>query len=408
MALTKEERRIMLNHYDVLSAFNSDYYMDLITKDNLGDETVIKVNEEQIFVFPVKYRGKLYAIPSEIVEKDKLPIKITDSDKIAYRTNVYHLVKRYASARIKEEKTMSFRELANSIGDFIHTEKEVDYLIYKIAVLTLYMRKGFMRCVSEAAFGKNSTPTILKTLMTDVAVINPRSTPAVEHKLINKMVVLDELTNLEKSQRDLMQEALLRLADWSPSYEKGTRGSAKFGTKDNYDISKLSVMIMYNIFEYYVEVGQQDKYFDNIFQFAVKDRFFPIKCEGVLDGTQFIDVAKPREIASELKEDIKRLIRAIKYYQNNFEKEDKNFKIHHEVRLSKSGRIDKTFNTICQGLRLYATDEIEYNKLVTHLIRMHHGYMKMVAQPDVTEVPLSEVEKTAKDKQEALGSFIPQ
>ena len=249
-----------MGHYDILSAFKEDYYRDLITKDHLGDETVIKVGEAQKFVFPVKYRGKLFALPSEIIESNKLPIKVTRSKKVGYRSNVYHVVNKYSSARIKEEKAHDWRELIDILGDFDHSKKDLDWLIYKIATMTAYIRKLFLRAVSEAGFGKNSFPSILKTLMADIGITNPRSTAAFEFKLIMKMVVLDELTNLEKAQRDLMQEALLRVADWTPTYEKGTRGSSKIGTKDEYDISKLSIMILYNIYDYYFQCNQQDKY----------------------------------------------------------------------------------------------------------------------------------------------------
>ena len=393
-----------MGHYDVLSAFKDDYYRGLITKAHLGDETIIKVGENQKFIFPVKYRGKLFAIPSEIIEGNKLPIKVTSSKKVGYRSNVYHLVNKFASARIIEQKTKTYRELIDSIGDFDHTHKNTDWLIYKIAIITLYLRRGFMRVVSEAGFGKNSIPTILKALMTDVGITNPRSTAVFEYKLIMKMVVLDELTNLEKAQRDLMQEALLRVGDWSPTYEKGTRGSSKIGTKDEYDISKLSIVILYNIYEYYLSCNQQDKYFDNVFQPAVKDRFFPIYCEGILDGNQFETINKPIKYARELTNEIKHIIRAIKYYQNNFEREDKQFKLQKEYKLSKTGRFDKTFGVICQGFRMYSNNGAEYNNLTERLYQMHLRYIRMVAESDVEIIDMNaEITGSKTTKQQTLN-----
>jgi hypothetical protein len=94
--------KVLLCHNEVLAAFCESYYNNLITKNHLGDETVIKVGEEQEFVYPVKYKGRVYAVPSTIVEQDKMPIKITKSKKIAYRSNVYHYVTKFASAKIKE------------------------------------------------------------------------------------------------------------------------------------------------------------------------------------------------------------------------------------------------------------------------------------------------------------------
>lgn len=373
-----KDKNILLNQYDILSAFNEDYYKDLITKNHLGEETVIKVRDTQKFIYPVKYRGKLYAIPAEIVEKDKLPIKITKSSKLAYRSNVYHLVTGFNSFKIKPVKSLTFRQLVDTIADFNHTTKDTDFKNYKIATIMCYLKKGFIRCVSEAAFGKNSVPGILKILLTDVAIFNPRTAPVFEAKLINKLVVLDELTNLERSQRDLMQEALLQVADGSPSYEKGSRGSAKYGTKDEYDISKLSIMILYNIYSYYAEAGQGEKYFDNVFTHAVKDRFLPVYMEGHLDSMQFVEIKKPKELAQRYSEDIKKIIRTLRYYEINLENEDKDFKLNKVYRLSKSGRQDKTFNMILQGFRLYANTEEEYNLMAENFYKMHLKYKEMV------------------------------
>ncbi len=391
MKITEKNKRILLNHYDVLSAFKEDYYKDLITKDHLGDEAVIKVDDDQVFVFPVRYKGKVYAINSDTVEKGKLPIKINKAVKVAYKAKVFHYVKKFASAKIMEERVYNFRKLMDTMADFMHSEPD-EFLLYKISCFMLYLRKGFARFVSDAAFGKNSFPTILKTLMTDISIINPRSAAALEHKLIHNQIVLDELTNLTKEQRDLMQEALLRIADGATTYEKGTRGSAKLGTKDEYDISQLSVLILYNVYEYYQQSGQGEKYFDNVFQYAVKSRFLPLKMKGNLDATQFVHIAKPKEVAKVLKEDIKKIIRTIKYFQNNLEKEidKKNFKLYKEYRIQKEGRHDKTFYMICDGIKLYAKDEVEYNKLVGKLYRMVNRYSDMMEENKVQEIPFEE------------------
>ena len=397
MVNKKIDKDMLINHYDVLGAFNSEYYKDLITKDHLGEETVITQNGKQIFIYPVKYKGKIFAIKSDVVEQNKLPIKVTKAVKIAYNRNVYHYVKSYDSFKIMPEKAYDFRQLIKTLGNFKHS-KDDDFTIFKIANVILYLRKGFMRTVSEAAFGKNSINNILKILMTDTAIINPRSIAVFEHKLINKLIVLDELTNLEKNQRDLMQESLLRVADGSPTYEKSTRASKKMGTKDEYDISKLSVLILYNIYEYYVSCGQGDKYFDNVFQHAVKDRFFPMKCEGVLDTTQFIDIVNPKFYADYYKDDIKQLIRTLKYYQLNLETEIKPYNSINNYILSKTGRQDKTFRMICQGLNLYAKDEEEFNSLVKKLFDMHKKYNSMIAENSLEEVELNEPIKP-KDQQ---------
>jgi hypothetical protein len=391
-----------LTHYYILAAFNSMYYKDLITKDHLGEETVIKVGEKQQFIYPVKNQNKLYALPSEIVEQDKLPIKITKSVKLAYRSNVYHVIKKYNSFKIKLEKTMEFRQFIDRIGAFPHSKYNSDFLLYKILSVMLYLNKGFSNCVTEAAFGKNSIPGILKILMTDVAVFNPRTAPVLEAKLINKLIVLDELTNLENSQRNLMQEALLQLGDGKTSYEKGSRGSSKYGTKDEYDISKLSILILYNIFSYYQKAGQGDKYFDFVFTDAVKDRFLPLYFEGTIDSRQIPKVKHPKKYAIKYYDEIVKLIRYLKYIQQNLELEDKPFKLYKDYKLSKSGRQEMTFDMVLQGLRLYANDEIEYNKLAEQLYQANRKYHKMIsAEISLQEEPVKMI-KDGNEMQKTL------
>lgn len=406
MIVTNENKNMLMKHYDVLSSFREYFYSELILNDHLGDEMAIKVGEEQTFIFPARRNGKIFAIPSSIVEKKALPIRIKKTDKIAHRNNVYHYVTGYSSTRVAEKRTMSFKEMIDILSDFQHSNPE-ELKIYTIVTFMMYARKGFVRCVSEASFGKNSIPGIMKMLLSDIAIINPRSNAALEHKLMNKLLVLDELTMLEKAQRSLMQDSLLRIADGAPSYEKGTRGNAKHGTKDEYDITQLSIQIMYNVYEYYVQSGQGDKYFDNIFTFAVKDRFLPLHFEGTMDSLQFSEIDKPRQVMHEVENDILSLMRALKYYAAHIDEEDKDFKLWNTERLSKSGRCDKTFNTICQGLRMYAETEKEYNDMAEKVRKMYKRHDEMLKQNEVKEFPIEEEIGTGSpQRQNGLNSFI--
>lgn len=395
MKITDENRGVLLNNYEVLSAYNNDYTNGMISVNHLGMEIPLKIADEQVFVFPVKLNNMLYAIPSEIIENGKLPIKIKKTNKVAYRSNVYHYVTGFNSVRIKEKEELNFRELIDTLCDFKHTTKRTDYTLYKIIAMVLYLRKGFARVVTEAGFGKTSVGNVLKTLMNDVNIINPRTVPAFELRLLSRLICLDELTNLEKGQRDLMQEVLLKIADHSVNYEKSSMGSSKLGTFNSYNISHLSLLLIFNPLNYYKEIKKADGYFDNIFQKALLDRFIPFYFEGVLDGSQFSHIRDPKMIAAAMQDDIKKIIRSIKYYQINFEKNVKDYKLNFEMpKLSKTGRMEKTFMLLCQGINLYSRTEQEYNFFVKKLLEAHYKYNDMIE----TEKKLNAIEEVDADE----------
>jgi len=405
MAYTQDDKNRLMFNYLVLEAFRKDYYKGLISENMLGMEAVIKIGTKKKFIYPVRYNKKLLAIPSNIIEAKKLPIIVTKTNKIDYYKTVYHLVNGYNSVKLIDKKEMSFQKMVDTIGDFFHSKKDLDFLIYKIICFMLYFRKGFVRGVSEGGFGKNSIPGILKILMTDITVVNPRTTAAFEHKLLNRFIILDEFTNLENKQRDTMQQALLSTTDGSTNYEKGSRGSEKIGTFDQYDISNLGMLAIYNVLEYYKENNTEDKYFDYMFQPALKGRFLPLYFSGILDATQFTDNLDAVALATAFKEPIKKIIRTIKYYDKNLEKELRDYrKDLVKYRLSENGRWDQSFNLIRYGIDLYCEKDDElYKKLVNHLYLMHKRYLNMMKELEIEEEVLDdESTKTKPSKQKEL------
>ena len=81
-----------------------------------------------------------------------------------------------------------------------------------------------------------------------------------------------------------------------------------------------------------------------------------------------------------MRDDIIKLIRSLKYYQENIDNEEKGFKLIKEYKLSKSGRIDKTFQMIIKGIELYAKDEVEFNDMVERFYQMHKKYDTMITE----------------------------
>ncbi|MCD6347797.1 MAG: hypothetical protein J7L96_10290 [Bacteroidales bacterium] len=358
-------------HYNVLQEFNKRYYSGIVSYPMLTEETVIKGK----FYWLVNYRRQKWLLDREIISD--LPIKIQGEELLPYRNKLYHVVTEYSSVKIKPEKRMTFRELVDAF-DLKHSSPK-DFKLFKILALASEIGRLNFRVATEAGFGKDSFFSILGFLRNDVSIVNPRTAPAVEYRLLNKVLVLNELSNLESSQRALLQEILLLIGDLKNVYEKSSR--ATNDTKDEYDISKLSLVICYNTIDYYQAIGKEDKFFDNLFTHAVLDRFIPFKLNGRLDMRQFDVSLTDSRIEDTFKSNSElytSVVRTIEWYKHNYmeelEKKQWNLEIKKTVL---HGRHILLFEKICDFLALYAESKEEYQQLVTQLYKAYKEYHLM-------------------------------
>ena len=321
-------KKIQVFSYDVLAEFNALYYKDLITENHCGEETFIlnPATDVKEFFYPLSYKKKVYALQSD--KLDKLPIRVKESTKIGHRTSVYHWITNFSSAVIKGKKTMTLNELVKKFAPFegIHSNAE-HFWLYKAIVLALHNDKGFARIATEAGFGKTSLFNMLNPLTNKAVSFNPRSVAALEYRLLYSEINLDEMTNLQKAQRDLMQDALLKICDWAPTYQKGTRGLKKYGLQDDMDIKDTSLIVTYNITNHYIKSNQIKNYFDKLFQNAVLSRLIPFKLDGVLDSTAFQDIKNPKQVAKDNYDFLIEILKNLIYYKENLIKESHNYTI---------------------------------------------------------------------------------
>lgn len=371
-------------HYGILQKFNERYYSGLLHENNLVEEIVI---DEQPFWYALKNQKK-YLLTREQVSD--LPFKVLQTDDVHYSKKVYYLITRYQSVKIKQEKLFTFRELVNEIADFKHSHPR-EWTLFKICALSSYLSRVNFRVSTEAAFGKDSMFLTIGMLRNDSCVINPRSMAALEYRLFNRVLVLDEISNMESSQKDLLQEFLLLIGDFRNVYEKGTR-AVQNKTKDTYDISKLSVVILFNILDYYKKVGAEKKFFDNVFTKAVTDRFLPLKFEGTLDIKQFDNKTNLEEQSKEHTPAFIKVIRTLEYYKVSWEQEQKTFTHNKESFASIKGRWGSSFDNICKFINLYSKDQKEYDDLVQLLYEKVQNYARMLKEEQSVFSKFTELE----------------
>ena len=362
--------------YDVGGRINAMFYDGLLTLNHCGLET-FKVNDgDKVFFYPLKFNKKIYALQSDRI--DRLPIRVTKTEKIGHKTTVYHWIQKYSSAVITGKRSISMKQLIAAFAPFedFHTQP-LDWTLYKAICIALYFQKGFANVATEAGFGKTSTFGMIGNLTNDSVSINPRTVAAFEFRLLCRLLNLDELTNLKPAQRDVMQDALLKTCDGTSKYQKGSRGMKEFGMTDEMDIRKLSVIITYNTTDHYTTSKQLENYFDKIFQKAVLSRFLPLKLRGNLDAKKFADTKGIKRQAEESYDYIVELLVNLKYYEENLDEEMNNY-IRPDRVFDGRGRQAKTFNVILNVLDAMSATQEEFSAWENMLFERYNDYKTMI------------------------------
>lgn len=388
-----------MKHYVLLKAFNDFMFKNCVDFSALKEEIVI--DDKQYWFFEMNKTK--YLLPSS--ELENLPFRILETEPIPYKGKVYHVVKKINRLKILPEKLMSFRDLVNwfelkmseydgdkRLSSSEYERSKIHNLLYRIIVLTASISRINARISSNPGFGKNSMTNMLGLLLGDIVDVVPRTAAAIEFRLLNKLVVLDEMSNLESNQRQLIQNLLLQVGDFSTTYQRGARGVQD--TYDVYDISRLSLLIFYNRYEDYLAVGQGNRYFDNLFTKAVQDRFPPFRFYGVLDHKQFQPEPNPEEFVKYV-DVYKAVLKTIHYFRQYYR--DELLQYHEQVDdflagyTLKGSRHLKSLKEILLFLRLYCLGIEEFDALATELMNAYFSYYKE-QQNNVTvveEIPIN-------------------
>lgn len=197
-----------------------------------------------------------------------------------YRSKTYFKVESHTPLLFQANRHYGFRQLINTFySDFEH-EYQTDFLLFKISVIMTLIDRINLRIVAPRAFGKSFVFKILGQAGQKVSVVNPKSDASIRMRLLNKALVLDEISATAKEQLRIIQEFLLTAGAGDNVYEAPVRGSSAWGTQDVYDISQLSLAVLHNPKEYYEGVNQES--FENMFTPAVLDRFLKLNFKGQL------------------------------------------------------------------------------------------------------------------------------
>ncbi|RLD79743.1 MAG: hypothetical protein DRJ15_08705 [Bacteroidetes bacterium] len=364
--------------YKVVGKFNDIFYKDLLQKKHMGDgEKFIKTvntpdNEESIeeelntFFYPLVRGHQKFLLDSECI--NDLPVFVTKSDRVGYKGEGYNLIRGYETARFKPEKKFEFRQMIEDFASMNH-EKNEDFLLWKIICFTSLIDRINVRISSAPGFGKDSIMDLINDLVGSIGIVQKPTIAKLEYLSLNKVLMVNELMNLSTQEYRDIEQYLLSVGAFKNSYTKRSRAGSQ--GKEDYDISKLSLVLSYNDVDCYPD---PEAYFDKVQTKQIKERFLPFRFNGAITEV-FPDIPDPEKEANNNKDYFVSVARTIKYFEENWRKE---LKPYSELNLGLTGRWKRNFDTISRFINLYARNEAEYKELCLTLYKKHMDYLEMV------------------------------
>ena len=369
----KEEDEFMF-HNDCITYFNNQLYSDIFTDENLvSKKKCITINGDKFYGFFMEKGIKQYFALDEHIEQ--LPFKVTETIEKDYKNDVFNFIIGITSIMIPAKKKMGFRELVDMMPRFSHTNP-LHFLLYKIIALAAFIDRVNYRVSTDAGFGKDSVMNIISHLVDSMANLYGATMAKLEYVLRNKLIILNELGNLKKDEKIQMQEFLLATGAYFNTYTKRSRKTNT--TQEQYDISKLSLVLFYNLPSYYT--GKAQEYFDQMFTRAVTNRFIPFVFEGRLT-TRFDKVIDVERIVNLKADTYKDVIATINYFRENPLTSIKYEVDRNIIKFPKSlMRYDRSFNVLLKYVAEYSLNQEEFDMLSKELYSCYKKYNKLLEE----------------------------
>jgi hypothetical protein len=359
-------------HNDSLQYFNENLYKDILTLDGVASrKTAIKHEEEKYYGYFVEKNKQLYFLQDTPEENtdilDLMPVKVIQKTETDFNKKVFFFVNKCASVKIPCEKKMDFKVMVDTLSNFNHTNP-LHFTLSKLITVTGYCSRINYRIVAERGFGKDCVINNVNELVGGISNIYGATFAKLEYSLKYPYLIFNEMGNLKTDDKHNMQQFLLATGAYFNKYLKKSRATED--TKEEYDISKTSLGIIYNPPNYYVDKGQE--FFDMMFTPAVMNRFIPFYLEGRL-SEKFDSQFDVEEVVGKNMQLYKDIISTLMYYREN--KPANKYGIPKEIKFDdKTIRFERSFLEIAAFISEYADDAEEYNKYVMELYKSYKAY----------------------------------
>ena len=204
-----------------------------------------------------------------------------------------------------------------------------------------------------------------------------------------RVLVINEVSNLNKEEKKSLQQFFLNTAADQPKYTKRSRARSVEG--EIIDISKLSEVILYNNRIDYLNKGQD--FFDDIFTVAVCDRFLPLKMDGILNKDQFKDRTDCKKVATENMQNNIAMMKTVMWLSEGSDNQTHNYLSlmkNYKKSVELSGRQGNSFDTIMRFVDLYADTQEEFTIMEHMLHNCYNDYKEQLKIGEDINIPIQE------------------
>jgi hypothetical protein len=301
------------------------------------------------------------------------PIKIKRSYEVYHGKKVYHWVgsENLTSVAYPQSEDPFLKQDIDTWFDIEHSNPN-DMKVCKFMLLASHAG-GFSRGIGDKGFGKDGLGNTLIGVTGIGNNISKVKSDAKWIKLIDdKYTLFNEISGFGGERLEIAENFFLGTGDENtPVYNHSTTGTDQTG--NSRDITRYSYSIIHNPPSYYMEKGKIT--FEQMFQPAVFDRFFPLKLEGgVLGKNSFQDPSIDfKEVAHKSMDFYKQFIGDVVWIRNELWKQALLFSIDkyiigYEGRSETSSRWMNTFIHIAQVVQEYVKYD-EHKNLVPMDVR---------------------------------------
>jgi len=397
-------------NFRIAEQYNADKFNGILDiTSNIGDEMSIKNMDydhktnpgvpKRLYYYPIKVGIKNYLLDSTKI--DMLPVKILATSKMTVASKGYHRIDNMVSVRIKDEKTMEYREFINNYLPYEHIEPK-EWLVWKIICERAIAETFYLRAMSYPSWGKTSTFYVKGMLRNDIEILDNSTYAKMKYSLSvqPRVLVLDEVDDIDTDTKRSLSKIFRNAGGGMGNLGNDSR--AVSGTLEKFDLSKTSIVALYN---FPTEVNS--KFFDSNFHEKISSRLFPVLLNG---GNN--DKSPLLHVHEKIKEPITDDERNI---LDNFLRTSRHYELHWLKELKESGkdkwsckhkynstRHQQTYMSICNGLKLYAETIEEFHRLEDVVYKMNQNYYQFKDMLALGDVEWHLKQKPKATKQESL------
>jgi len=382
-------------HYDLISQFKKAFYKNLLSPEHVisGEKRMNKFSypdggedeEVNFWGYILEKEGSKYLLPSKD-KNDKfinlntiLPVLATNTTRVSYQGQVYHLIEKPITAKFKTLKQYSFRILVDKFSSLKHSNPTHHKLLWFIG-LSQMMDRANARISTPPGFGKDSVVDILGNLIGKSATIVSPTLAKLEFMTSFKWLAVNEVVDITKTNWRPIEQFLLDAGAFKPEIAKHSRAVSS-GVKEMLDISEFSLSLLYNDIDNYTK---KTDYFDFIAKDAVKDRFPAFRLFGTFeeDFNEIKNINVEQYVKNHWNE-YKDLIYTFTYFKKHLFKE-----LHHYTTKAFDDYPERWKTNIGKVLRiidLYCESQSEFDSWVGNLKASMSDYTEMLDYPDWLE-----------------------